>query len=123
MAGKTLLKDQLFNLEKITKLANEIKIVYPKFKKDKFISEAITKFPELELKQRIYHIKDLLNKFLPFSYKDALAIILKALPKELNLNKTDNDFGDFIYAPYSEFVTSFGCKLDSTYKCNFSSSA
>ena len=35
--------------------------------------------------------------------------LLKALPSKFNTNKYDNDFGDFIYAPYGAYVTAFEC--------------
>ena len=51
-------------------------------------------------------------EYLPSDYRDAVNILLKALPRELDPNNNDNDFGDFIYAPYSEFVTAFGCSRE-----------
>lgn len=109
MAEKFSLKDYLFNQEKVTKLANETRLVYPQFESDKFIKSVLKKLPELELKQRISLIAEELHKFLPQDYVEALAIILKALPPENDSKKTDNDFGDFIYAPYGEFVATYGC--------------
>ena len=109
---KFSLKDELFNLSKVTHLASEIKEVYPSFEADSFISDVVEKFSELELKERIYHIRDMLCKYLPNSYKEALSIVLKALPQELDNSKTDDDFGDFIYAPYSDFVATYGCSKE-----------
>jgi 3-methyladenine DNA glycosylase AlkC len=45
---------------------------------------------------------------LPEDYQKAVSILLKALPSELDSEKTDNDFGDFIYAPYNDFVAAYG---------------
>jgi 3-methyladenine DNA glycosylase AlkC len=59
--------------------------------------------------ERIAGIREALREFLPESYTQALAVILQALPKPLDHTKTDNDFGDFIYAPYSYFVATHGC--------------
>ncbi len=59
---KFSLKDHLFNPAKIEKIATEIKQVYNDFEKDKFTQTVIEKFPELELKERIYHITDCLKK-------------------------------------------------------------
>jgi hypothetical protein len=66
------------------------------------------KFPELELKQRMYHIRDMLYTYLPKDYPTAIEIIKKALPKELDNTKTDDDFGDFIHAPYAEYISAYG---------------
>jgi len=106
---KFSLKDELFNASKVEKIANEIKAVYSSFDVDAFSAEVLAIFPQLELKERMYHMRDMFNKYLPSDYVEATNILLKALPKELNTNKYDNDFGDFIYAPYSEFVVGYGC--------------
>ncbi|MCF6245204.1 MAG: hypothetical protein L3J43_09220 [Sulfurovum sp.] len=109
MKEKFSLKDELYNPQKIAMIANEIKEVYRSFKLDAFSQEVLEKFPKLELKERIYHIRDMLHKYLPDDYKEAINILLQALPSELDPSKSDDDFGDFIYAPYSEYVTAFGC--------------
>ncbi|HIP02110.1 MAG TPA: DNA alkylation repair protein [Campylobacterales bacterium] len=109
MAEKFSLKDELFNSEKVAKIASEIKEVYAEFEQEKFEKEVVEKFPQLELKNRIFHIRDMLAKYLPADFKEATNILLKALPPELDTTKTDDDFGDFIYSPYSEFITVFGC--------------
>ena len=105
---KFSLKDELFNPEKVKKIAREIQ-VYPSFKGSDFTNEVVEVFPALELKERIYHIRDMLHKYLPTNYQEAVNVLLEALPPELDPNKTDDDFGDFIYAPYSEYVTAYGC--------------
>ncbi len=99
----------LFNAFKVQKIASEIKVVYPEFQEKKFEEEVCCKFPELELKGRIYHIKDMLRLYLPKEYMSAVGILLRSLPKELDPAKSDDDFGDFIYAPYSEYIASYGC--------------
>ncbi|MEM1369299.1 MAG: DNA alkylation repair protein, partial [Cyanobacteria bacterium P01_H01_bin.15] len=65
--------------------------------------------PALELKERISCITNLLYQYLPSSYKAAVTIILRSLPPELDPHKTDDDFGDFIFAPFSMFVATYGC--------------
>ena len=106
---KFLLKDTLFNPEKVGKIADEIASVYNPFEKEHFTTEVLASFPELELKERIYHICEMLKKYLPSDYVEASTILLKALPSELDPHKNDDDFGDFIYAPYSEYVLRYGC--------------
>jgi len=106
---KFSLKDELYNPQKIEMIAIEIKEVYLSFEADKFSKETLEKFPILELKERIYHIRDMLHIYLPNDYKEAVNILLQALPAELDPSKSDDDFGDFIYAPYSEYVTAYGC--------------
>lgn len=109
MTKKVLLKDQLFNKLKVNKIALEIQRVYPSFKRDDFIHDVAAKFPELELKARISWIAACLRKYFPEDYRRAIGILIKALPKPNNPDLSDDDFGDFIYAPYAEFVAKNGC--------------
>lgn len=109
MSEKFSLKDHLFHSEKVSRLATEIKAVYPNFEAVAFHHAVVAAFPTLELKARIQHIRACLQKYLPQDFTTALQIILKALPPPLNEDLTDNDFGDFIYAPYNDFVAQYGC--------------
>lgn len=106
---KFSLKDHLFNPTKIDTIALEIKEAYPEFKRQEFVQEVIEKFPELELKERIYHITICLYTYLPSDYRTAVTILLNSLPKPCDPNLTDDDFGDFIYAPYHHYVVEYGC--------------
>lgn len=109
MAEKVLLKDILFNKENVTRLSKEVKQTYKEFDEVSFVEEVLSEFPNLELKQRITHIAELLKKYLPEDYNKAVKIILEALPNENDPTLSDNDFGEFIYAPYSDFVAKYGC--------------
>jgi 3-methyladenine DNA glycosylase AlkC len=109
---KFSLKDQLFNVEKITKIAGDIQRVNPDFNREEFVHDVLKKFPELELKQRINHISFCFQKHLPQNFPDALEILLQSLPEPCNPNLNDNDFGDFIYAAYGDFVAQYGCSAE-----------
>ena len=98
------LKDQLFNAEKVDYLATRIEAVYPEFPGEAFRTSVTAAFPALELKQRIAHITGTLRTCLPDRYRAALAILLEALPPELDPGRKDDDFGDFIFAPLALFV-------------------
>lgn len=106
---KFSLKDHLFNPQKVAQLASEIKQAYPEYKDKKFQKEVVVEFPNLELKQRISHITSCLHTNLPQDYETAVDIILRALPEPLDESKSDDDFGDFIYAPYGEYISTYGC--------------
>ncbi len=106
---KFSLKDELFNPEKVQKIALELKAVHQAFEVESFVEDVLVRFPELELKERIYHIRDMLYRYLPNGYREATNILLTSLPPELDPKKEDDDFGDFIYAPYSDFVACYGC--------------
>lgn len=108
MEEKFSLKDFLFNKEKVEKIAGEIKAVYKDFKQEEFTKTILGKFPELELKERISWISENLKAFLPQGYRTAATILLAALPPPSDDTKTDDDFGDFIYAPYCDFIAKYG---------------
>ena len=109
---KFSLKDHLFNSEKITKIASEIQAAYPQFDANAFVTTTLSKFPELELKARIEWIADVLKIYLPEPFQQATTLLLNALPAPCDPTKTDNDFGEFIYAPYAAFVAKHGCHQD-----------
>lgn len=103
------LKDQLFNPQKVAYLASLFVQAYPAFPVDEFCHKVTAEFPNLELKQRISHIAEVLYEILPDEYTQSLPILLAALPPELDPTKTDDDFGDFILAPLALFVALYGC--------------
>ena len=112
MKPKFSLKDRLFNREKVEYLAGLILDVFPEFNKSQFIEVVVDKFPELELKQRISWIRESLFEMLPDPYESAVEILVKSLPPENDPELEDNDFGDFIFAPYGEYVAVYGCTQD-----------
>lgn len=107
---KFSLKDHLFNAAKVHKIAVEIAQVYPAWAQHKFVDEVLSAFPKLELKERIYHLTDCLYLNLPADYNKAVAVLVQALPAPCNPLLGDNDFGDFIYAPYAHYVAMYGCE-------------
>ncbi len=109
MTEKFSLKDHLFNREKVEYLSELIQKQAPLFDQRRFVKLVLKPFPDLELKQRIQHITETLREMLPDDYRSSIKILLASLPEELDPNKTDDDFGDFIFAPYSYYVASYGC--------------
>ncbi len=119
MTEKFSLKDHLFNKTKIAQIAGEIHNVYPSFRENQFTREVVAKFPELELKARITWIAECLKRHLPVDYREAVGVMLRALPAPNNPDLSDDDFGDFIYAPYNEFIARYGCnKKDLSFSLN-----
>lgn len=108
MNEKLPLKDLLFNEVKLGVIARQIKNSYPQFEEKKFLTEVLNNLKKLELKERINLIANCLKKYLPSDYEAAVEILLKSLPAPLDENLSDNDFGDFIYAPYSHFIAQNG---------------
>lgn len=103
------LKDRLFNQTTVTYLAENFKQAHSYFDKQAFCKELLQELPALELKERITHIARCLHRYLPHDYEEALTCILRALPPELDPQKEDNDFGEFIIAPLSHYVALYGC--------------
>lgn len=110
------LKDELFNRKKVLAISKEITQVYPAFKARAFVNRVTKKFPELELKERIEWIAHCLEFYIQEDYRTTTKILLESLPPELDPNLQDDDFGDFIYAPYGHYVATRGCnKKDVTF--------
>ncbi|MHA1127556.1 MAG: hypothetical protein ACTSRN_01225 [Alphaproteobacteria bacterium] len=102
------LKDQLFNEGKVRYLGELFHTADPTFDADTFVSTVMETMLELELKARINLIAEVLERFLPTDFEVAAARIHAALPPELDPNKTDDDFGEFIIAPLGEYVVQNG---------------
>ncbi|WP_197517507.1 DNA alkylation repair protein [Microbacterium karelineae] len=109
VATREPLKDQLFNAAKVAVVAAEIRGVHAAFDADDFTDAVVARLPELELKQRISWIAGCLRERLPEGFADAVRILVDALPAPADPGLGDGDFGDFIYAPYGEFVAAYGC--------------
>jgi len=102
MAQGFSLKDQLFNPAKVARLGREIHAAWPEFDAEAFEAQVCARLPELELKARIAWIAEVLDAMLPPDFDAAAGVIEAALPEPLDPTRTDDDFGDFIYAPYGE---------------------
>lgn len=107
-APRFSLKDQLFNQCKVEYLADVLCGSWSPFRRDDFVQAVMQQLPDLPLKARIYHIAEMLAVFLPAEYRAAVDIIVRALPPPLDPTRTDDDFGDFIFAPCGEYVVRYG---------------
>ena len=112
MSERFSLKDHLFNKKSVTYFADLFYTRDNSFPRNSFIKNILNQFPQLELKERIYCICRELELTLPHDYHKALNIVLRALPKELDPTKTDDDFGEYILAPFAEYVARNGRKKD-----------
>lgn len=110
MTERFSLKDHLFNEVKVQYLADCLMCGKKTFDKEGFVAEVMSRLPELELKDRIRWITEVLHGHLPKDYEKAVAVILKSLPQPLDPFKSDDDFGDFIFAPFGEYVAKYGCE-------------
>jgi 3-methyladenine DNA glycosylase AlkC len=109
---RPLLRDRLFTRAKVAALATELNRVHRAFPRAVFVDQVMSRLPALGLKQRIGWITDCLEIHLPDDYRRAVNAILRSLPAPCDPDLLDGDFGDFIYAPYSEYVARRGCTRD-----------
>jgi 3-methyladenine DNA glycosylase AlkC len=107
-AERFSLKDALFNAESVGRLAAYLRDADPDFPASRFVADVIEPFGRLELKARIAHIADVLARYLPHDFPRAADVIERALPPPLDPTKTDNDFGEFIIAPFGDYAVSHG---------------
>ncbi|SFU05029.1 hypothetical protein [Sedimentitalea nanhaiensis] len=108
MATGFSLKDQLFNSEKVGYLADLFAAADGGFAANRFQTQVMERLPELELKQRISWIAECLGAQIPGPLHDLAPVLLAALPPPLDPSRTDDDFGDFIFAPLGELVATRG---------------
>jgi len=108
MKEKFSLKDHLFNERKVRFLANLLKAADTSFEHTSFVRDAMQTMPDLELKDRIKLIATKLSIYLPKDFSQACRVLIDSLPPPLDPSKIDNDFGDFIFAPFGEFVAQNG---------------
>ncbi len=108
MAQNFSLKDQLFNAEKVSFLAGLFADADANFKADAFVAKVMSRLPELELKERMAWIAECLQESVPGDLPAVAPVILRALPPPLDPAKSDDDFGDFIFAPLGDWVCAIG---------------
>lgn len=102
------LKDQLFNAEKVRYLADLFAAADARFMSEKFQADVMARLTTLELKERINWIATCLADHLPGDLPDTAPVLRAALPPPLDPTRTDDDFGDFIFAPLGEFIVRAG---------------
>ncbi len=102
------LKDHLFNAERVQYLADRFHTANSSFDRSGFVRDTMQQLPHLELKARIVHIATSLERYLDDDFRVAAKQIVAALPEPLDPTGTDDDFGDFIFAPLGEFVVRNG---------------
>lgn len=102
------LKDHLFNTEKVAYLSGLLGEAVDGFDAESFQAAVLSRMPPLELKQRIALIAEVLADHLDADFDVAAAQIRSALPPPLDPTLTDDDFGDFIFAPFGKYVEDHG---------------
>jgi 3-methyladenine DNA glycosylase AlkC len=107
MKKKTELKSETFNIQSITKLADSILCVYPKFKHKEFLEMILPTLESLELKERSNSIEDALVTYLPKPFEAGAEILLKALPCEI-VEMEITSYRGFILMPQTGYIARCG---------------
>ena len=102
------LKDHLFNRQRVEYLASLFSTADPSFDTAGFVGDTLQGFKALELKQRIVKIASTLEQYLDRDFRKAAKQIVAALPPPLDPTLSDDDFGDFIFAPLGEYIVRCG---------------
>ncbi|MCZ6619644.1 MAG: DNA alkylation repair protein [Gammaproteobacteria bacterium] len=106
------LKDELFNKHSVALLAENIHAASSEFDDKSFQKQALARFPELELKERIAWLVTTLENHLPRDFPGAVAVLEAALPEPLDPDLTDDDFGKYIWTVPGEYVAKHGCSTE-----------
>lgn len=102
------LKDHLFNEEKVVYLGALLHGAINDFDRKSFEDAVLARMPDLELKQRVAMIADVLADHLNPDFEKAADEIARALPPPLDPTRSDDDFGDFIFIPFGKYVEDHG---------------
>lgn len=102
------LKDHLFNREKVAYLGGLLSRGVDGFEQEQFESEVMAEMLDLELKERISLIAGTMGKQLDDDFDVAARQIEASLPPPLDPSLSDDDFGDFIIAPFGKYVEDRG---------------
>lgn len=108
MTDRFSLKDHLFNEERVSYLSGLLEKAIPEFNRADFESAVMKEMLDLELKERIAHIATVLQDHLAVDFNEAADQIRRSLPPPLDPTLGDDDFGDFIFAPFGKYVEDRG---------------
>lgn len=90
------LKDSLFNMDTVSGLADRIVSVNSVFDKESFIKDCLQAFPSLELKDRMIHVSNMIDRYLTGSFIENADMLLEALQGE--------EEAQFIYGSVIEYI-------------------
>ncbi len=101
-----LMKDGL-GAAAVERIAESIVRTIPDFPKRKFVDDAMDRIPDLELKERVRHIIDVLSRYLPGNFTEAADILIRLKDNWLPGDPDDNLAG-FAAWPVIDYVGEHG---------------
>jgi 3-methyladenine DNA glycosylase AlkC len=99
----------------IVQLGNNLEYAFQSFDVKQFVDDAFFEIDELTLKERAMRIAQVMKKYLPDNYSEAITIILDSLTHPLE-STSDLGLSGMFYLPHVSFVEKFG--LDKAYNNN-----
>jgi len=98
---------EVINREKVSKIAQHIKEVWPLFNDLQFTDEINPIISSLGFNERAQLIADKLNSYLPLEYPQAIDILMQSFGPENEQNELTG-FDIFHYMPHGAYVSKYG---------------
>mgnify|MGYP002630678784 CR=1 FL=1 len=112
MAEQMLMKDGLGS-SAIDRIAVGVQNAWPKFDAKGFSSKANTGIDSLELKQRVQHLIQVLNQFLPSDFEET-AVILSRTPDNWDYGDPNDPIRSFAAWPIIDYAAEYGLEHPDT---------
>ena len=112
MTSSAPLKETAISPARVESIAVDLQRVYPVFDSAGFVSAVVPDLPDLGLKQRVASVADALAHFLPANIEHATTLMVSALPEHDDATFAGSDFGEYTFAPYSDFLARHACRRE-----------
>lgn len=112
MTEQMLMKDGL-GARAIDRIALGIQSAWPKFDSQSFTQKANTGIDSLELKQRVQHLIQVLNQFLPNDFEESAAILSRT-PDNWDFGDPNDPIRSFAAWPIIDYAAEFGLEHPET---------
>ena len=101
-----LMKNGL-NKPAIDRIAKAFSLVLTNFPEEDFKNKCLEDLEQLELKERIHHIIQILHQFLPHDFSKAAPLLI-ALKKHWDYGEEDDPLSSFAAWPVTDYVSTYG---------------
>lgn len=91
----------------VVQLGKNLQTVHAQFDKDAFVQDTMKEIEPLSLTERGKHIGQMMRKYLPPIYSEAIEVILKSLTPPLKKTEA-NGLAPMFYMPHCSYIAEFG---------------